>query len=221
MNFDIEVIQSLGLTPAVSTQTRGDLGQGDFLKLLVTQMTNQDPFKPLESGDFLGQIAQFGTVSGIQDLQQSFSEFASSLSSDQALQGANLVGRTVLVPGDAGLLAAGGAITGELSVPSDASAVLVNVYDSNGELVDTVELGAQQSGQVPFNWDGLLDDGTYSDPGVYLIQGSGIVAGKNQALATQIRADVESVTTGGGNGGLQLNLVGLGSVGFNEVLSIL
>ena len=221
MNFDIEAVQNLGFTQAVSTQTRGDLGQGDFLKLLVTQMTNQDPFKPLESGDFLGQIAQFGTVSGIQDLQKSFSEFASSISSDQALQGANLVGRTVLVPGNTGLLGAGGEITGELSVPSDASAVVVSVFDLTGELVKTLELGAQQSGQIPFNWDGQLDDGTFGDPGVYLIQGSAIVAGENQALATQIRADVESVTTGGGNGGLLLNLVGLGSIGFNEVLSIL
>ena len=191
------------------------------MKLLVTQMTNQDPFKPLESGDFLGQIAQFGTVSGIQDLQESFSRFAASISSDQALQGANLVGRTVLVPGNAGLLAAGGEIAGEVRVPLDASAVLINVYDSNGELAKTLELGAQQAGQVPFNWDGQLEDGTFGDPGVYLIQGSAIVAGENQALATQIRADVESVTTGGGNGGLLLNLVGLGSVGFNEVLSIL
>ena len=221
MNFDIEAIQNLGLTQAVSTEPRSELGQGDFLKLLVTQMTNQDPFKPLESGDFLGQIAQFGTVSGIQDLQKSFSEFASSISSDQALQGANLVGRTVLVPGNTGLLGAGGEITGELSVPSDASAVVVSVFDLNGELLRTLELGAQQAGQVPFNWDGQLDDGTFADPAVYLIQGSAIVAGENQALATQIRANVESVTTGGGNGGLLLNLVGLGSVGFNEVLGIL
>ncbi len=221
MNFDIEAVQNLGFTQAVSTEPRGELGQGEFLKLLVTQMTNQDPFKPLESGDFLGQIAQFGTVSGIEDLQSSFSEFASSISSDQALQGANLVGRTVLVSGNSGLLAAGGEVRGELSVPSNASAVEVNVFNLNGELVRTLEIGAQQAGQVPFNWDGQLDDGTYGDPGVYLIQGSAVLAGENQALETQIRADVESVTTGGGSEGLLLNLVGLGSVGFNEVLNIL
>lgn len=221
MNFNIDTIANLGLTAVVPDKPRNDLGQKDFLKLLTTQMNNQDPFKPLDSGDFLGQIAQFGTVSGIQDLQNSFSTFASSISSEQALQAAHLVGRAVLIPGNEGLLAAGGQISGELSLPSDASSVLVNIYDSNGELIRTVDMGAQQGGQLPFVWDGLLDDGSYADPGVYLIQASAAVAGENQALATQIRADVESVTLGGGQDGLKLNLAGIGSINFNQVQRIL
>ena len=62
------------------------LSQDQFLKLMTTQMTHQDPSEPMKNAEFLSQMAQFGTVSGIQDLQQSFANFATSINSDQALQ---------------------------------------------------------------------------------------------------------------------------------------
>jgi flagellar basal-body rod modification protein FlgD len=62
------------------------LGQDQFLKLMTTQMTHQNPNEPMKNGEFLSQMAQFGTVSGIQDLQESFANFATSINSDQALQ---------------------------------------------------------------------------------------------------------------------------------------
>ena len=75
---DFNTLQSLGLTtPTQDKKPESDLGQGDFLKLMVTQLNNQDPLDPQDSGAFLGQIAQFSTVTGIQDLQSSFTDFAS------------------------------------------------------------------------------------------------------------------------------------------------
>ena len=71
----------------------GKLGQEEFLRLMITQLKNQDPTKPLDSGEFLGQLAQFGTVSGLADLKSSFTELAGSLVSNQALQAA---GRSLL-----------------------------------------------------------------------------------------------------------------------------
>ena len=65
---------NLTVTPkpeTAATPKKTSLGQEQFLKLMTTQMTHQDPTKPMENGDFLTQIAQFGTVSGIQDLQKS------------------------------------------------------------------------------------------------------------------------------------------------------
>ncbi|MEE8481945.1 MAG: flagellar hook capping FlgD N-terminal domain-containing protein, partial [Acidiferrobacterales bacterium] len=61
------ISELFGSTTGTNTQTttkeKGDIGQGDFLKLMMTQLRNQDPFKPLDSGEFLSQIAQFSTVS--------------------------------------------------------------------------------------------------------------------------------------------------------------
>ena len=77
---------------------------------MITQLKNQDPFKPMESGEFLGQLAQFGTVSGLQGLQTSFDWLATSLVSNQALQAASLVGRSALVESNVAPLTEGGKV---------------------------------------------------------------------------------------------------------------
>ncbi len=92
------------------------------------------------------------------------------MNSDQALQAANLVGRTVLVPGDEGLLAAGGSLNGKVVIPDNASSVAVDILDSNGGLVKQINLGAQSPGQAGFSWDGLDSDGTVANPGTYKIR---------------------------------------------------
>jgi len=101
MNVDVARLQELGLMkPQSARKPRNKLGQEDFLKLMTTQMTHQNPLKPMENTQFLTQLAQFGTVNGIQALQKSFADFANAIASDQALQAAGLVGRQVLVEGN-------------------------------------------------------------------------------------------------------------------------
>ena len=85
------------------------MGSEDFLALMVAQLENQDPTKPMDDMQFMGQLAQFGTVSGIQDLQDSFSGLSSSLTASRALEAANLVGRRVATEGNVALLAPGAA----------------------------------------------------------------------------------------------------------------
>lgn len=222
-NIDFSALQNLGLAKQSTVEpaeNKSDLGQGDFLKLMVTQLNNQDPMKPMESGDFLGQIAQFSTVTGIGDLQTSFSEFASSVSNDQALQAANLVGRRVSVPLQAGALTAGGAIDGELTLPASSPDVSINITDQLGRIVKTIPLGTQSAGPVAFSWDGKRSDGSVAEPGLYNVDAQARIDGQNFELDTQISADVESVTLGGLGKALQLNLSGLGSVPFSNVSRI-
>jgi len=221
---DFSTLQSLGLaskSAETAAKTEGDLGQDDFLKLMVTQLKNQDPMKPMESGDFLGQIAQFSTVTGIGELNSSFSEFSSSLSNDQALQAANLVGRRISAPLQAGALTAGGSIDGELTLPAGSPDVVVNITDQSGQLIKTMSLGSQAAGPVLFSWDGKLADGSAASPGVYNVNAQARIDGQNFELDTQILADVESVTLGGLGKSLQLNLSGLGSVPFSDISRIL
>ena len=79
-----------------------ELSQGDFIELLVAQVKNQDPTKPMDPGQFMTQLTQSSVVNGINELQKSFDTLANKLSSDQSLQAANLVGRTVLLTSDQG-----------------------------------------------------------------------------------------------------------------------
>ena len=93
-----KVFNQLGLTQTPETKKANDeLGQAEFLELMTSQLKFQDPLKPMENGDFLAQMAQFGTVSGINDLNANFNSMAASFQSNQALQASTLVGRKVLV----------------------------------------------------------------------------------------------------------------------------
>ncbi|MET0660836.1 MAG: flagellar hook capping FlgD N-terminal domain-containing protein [Steroidobacteraceae bacterium] len=76
---------------------KDQLGQGEFLKLMIAQLRNQDPFKAMDPTQFLGQLAQFGTVSGIQEMQSAFTTLSDSMRASQVLDGATMVGRDVLV----------------------------------------------------------------------------------------------------------------------------
>ncbi|RJQ45337.1 MAG: flagellar hook assembly protein FlgD [Gammaproteobacteria bacterium] len=212
--------EALGLAqPAVTRAAKNKLGQEDFLKLMTTQLKNQDPLKPLESNEFLGQIAQFSTVSGIQDLQNSFSQLASSMQANQTLQAAALIGRSVLVPSAIGALEAGGSLSGVAGLPSSTTQLDVSIYDSNGQLVRRLNLGAQQSGVVQFSWDGLRDDGQAASPGRYAIKAEALLDGKSTALGTLVQARVESVALGAE--GLVISLAGLGAVSLADIEQIL
>lgn len=198
------------------------LGQEQFLKLMTAQMTHQDPTKPMQNGEFLSQMAQFGTVSGIQDLQQSFKDFAASISSDQTLQAASLVGRTVSAPSEEGLLAAGGEIKGTVDLPASSANVNLKILDPlTGDVIRIKNLGGHSAGPVPFVWDGMNDKGNLASPGVYKVQVEASMDGINTVLQTEIQARVESVSMGSGKNGLQVNLAGLGAVNFNQIKQIL
>ncbi len=209
--------------PVLATSAKKTtLGQEQFLKLMTTQMTHQDPTKPMENGDFLSQMAQFGTVAGIQDLQKSFGDFAGSINSSQALQATSLVGRQVSVPGNQGLLAAGGDISGNINLADSATDVNVKVVNSvTGETVQTINLGNQSAGKVPFAWDGMNANGVMASPGVYKLDVTGSVDGNNTVLETDIKAQVDSITMANGGNGLKVNLTGLDSVNFNQIKQIL
>lgn len=222
----IDTFNSLGLTTTGNTAAsaqKQSLGQDQFLKLLTTQLTHQDPTKPMENGEFLGQMAQFSTVSGIQDLQASFKDFASAISSDQALQAAGLVGRHVYAPSQEALLSAvKGSVQGDFELPSSSPNVSVKIIDpQTGEVIRDLDLGPQASGKTEFEWDGMDEQGQFVNPGVYKVQAEAMIDGKNTALATNIKSEVESVTMGSGSTGLQVNLVGLGAVKFNQIKQIL
>jgi flagellar basal-body rod modification protein FlgD len=195
------------------------LGQADFFRLLIAQLQNQDPFKPLASGEFLSQIAQFSTVAGVQDLQRSFEQLSSSLYSNQALQASALIGRTVYVPGPEAALGAGSGegVSGLVELGAATSGLTVGVYDAAGSLVRRIALGPQPAGSIAFHWDGLTENGTPAAPGLYRLRAEAVMGRENVALEVFVAARVESVTLGRAGADITLNLAGLGAVDFAQV----
>jgi flagellar basal-body rod modification protein FlgD len=196
----------------------GKLGQEEFLRLMITQLKNQDPTKPLDSGEFLGQLAQFGTVSGLADLKSSFTELAGSLVSNQALQAAGLVGRSVLARSGAGYLTAGEGLSGAVDLPASSGDVRVQIVDATGQLVREIDLGAQASGLVRFSWAGDTNAGQIVPDGRYSISAQFFDGAAMQSADTLVRSTVESVSLG--SGGLGIKLRGLGEVSFSAVEEI-
>lgn len=218
----LDTLSSLGLNQQanqVETATEGALQQEDFLELMVAQFSNQDPFKPMENGDFLGQLAQFGTVSGIEELQSSFETIASSLYSDQALQAATLIDHEVLAPGSVGVLEANGSLKGAVELANSAVGIDVWITNSAGVQVGRVQLPTQGAGLARFEWDGLDESGQRVPPGQYQIEAVATGSGVNEQLPVLVQARVDSVSLGGG-GGILLDLEGLGELSLNEVRRI-
>ncbi len=214
--FDLRTVQDI----SAKAGNNKELGQEEFLELMTAQLQNQDPMKPMESGDFLTQISQFSAVEGIGDLNDKFSELSQSLVSNQALQAANLVGREVLAPTGLAALQEGGSITGTVELPAASSDVAVNVYDQAGQIIRRIELGSQAAGPVSFQWDGIGDDGQFAAPGTYFVSAEAGLNGTTESVETLLASEVRSVTLSN-SGGLLLDLDGIGSLDFSEVRQIL
>ena len=77
------IFSQLGLNQTQETEKNPNdkLGQAEFLELMTAQLKFQDPLKPMENGDFLGQMAQFGTVNGINELNAAFDSMSASFQS--------------------------------------------------------------------------------------------------------------------------------------------
>lgn len=204
---------------SASSSDRQYLGQQDFLKLMMTQFQYQDPFKPVDSTQFLGQLAQFSTVNGINGMQASLESLVDSFRSDQMLAGANLVGRDVLVPSNSTTIGAEGSVRGAVDVPIGAQQVYVSVKDSSGQLVRRFAVDAAP-GLHEFEWDGLLEDGTRAPAGTYELEATAFAGQLSASLEMLLSDRVGSVTLDSTTGRLVLNTATQGAVALSQVRRI-
>ncbi len=200
--------------------SKGKLGQEQFLKLMVTQIQNQDPFKPMENGDFLSQIAQFGTVSGIEDLQKSFSGLSTALISNQATQASSLIGRSIVVETENFNLLSGKNLKGLVDMSSASTSVAVDILDASNQVIKTIQLGPQSKGLVNFTWDGTNSQNQAVPAGNYKMVARANIGGKDVAMQTLIQEKVESVSIGNTQQGLLLNTASKSTYGFNQVKQV-
>lgn len=205
--------------PTQTAQTREpkkQLGQQDFMKLLVAQMKNQDPGNPADNGEFLAQIAQFSMVNGIDRLGTSFEGVAGSLYSAQAMQAASLVGREVLTDSNVVHLQPQQGISGRLIVPEFAAGLNVQVRDARGALVKTLDTAGFQPGLHAISWDGRNERGELQAAADYLITATALVDGKAEAVPLQLYNTVESISLGS-NDAIELELAGRQRVKLSQV----
>lgn len=176
--IDNSVLSNMNLG-AAAKQTQGTSQElsDSFMTLLVTQLKNQDPLKPMENAEMTSQLAQINTVNGIQDLNSTLEDITGQIDAGQTLQAAALIGQGVLVPGDRVLVGQGsdevdGVATTPFGVELDSAAdqVKITITNEAGEVVRTFDVGALDAGVESFTWDGTLSDGqTMAPSGSYRV----------------------------------------------------
>jgi len=188
-----------------------------FLKLLVAQMNNQDPLNPLDNAAVTSQMAQINTVNGIEQLNNTVKALLGQFSQGQSLQGAALVGRTVLVEGDDMRLSEGlGA--GGFTLDGPADRAKVEIVDAGGAVLDTLDLGALKAGTHTFAWDGKTANGQTVADGLYSFRVSATQG--TTAVETTTLAAGRVISVANNDDGLQLDLQDLGPRAYTDVKSI-
>jgi len=170
--------------------------QSRFLKLLMTQMKNQDPLNPLDNAQVTSQLAQLSTVDGINKLNTSMQALSGMFAESRSLQAASLVGKAIVAPGSQLQLGdSGGVGAAELAQPVDS--LLVTVKDAAGNVLQKIDLGPQQAGVINFQWDGVRSDGGAAAAGTYQFSLEATQGGKKAAVNPLAFATVISASLGG------------------------
>jgi flagellar basal-body rod modification protein FlgD len=203
-------------TAAVSATAKTDEAgsQDRFLKLLVTQLKNQDPLSPMDNAQLTSQIAQINTVTGISTLNTSVQGLSNQFLQMQTLQGATLIGKNVIVPGNR-LDVDTGVGQGGFELTSAADAVKVEVLSPAGKVVDTLNLGAQSAGVHGFDWAVPAGYAATANLTFRVTASSGTTALGSTAL---MRDKVNAVSTAGN--ALSLELEKAGTVPYSKVVAI-
>lgn len=188
--------------------------QDKFLKLLIAQLKNQDPLNPLDNAQMTTQIAQMSSLQGIEKLNATLSSLASSLTGNQAMQAAALVGRDVMAPGSEMQLTAGRAVGG-VELPQAVDRLQVTISDASGAVVHRADLGAQPQGIVQIEWDGMTDNGAAAVDGRYDFSVTATAQSRSVSSESLMVGRVQAVTAG--RDGTNLDLGALGNVSLAQV----
>ncbi len=209
---------SFNKTPGTTAASSAATTQQDsFMRLLVTQLKNQDPLNPMDNAQMTSQMAQISTVSGIEKLNVTLQALSASLTPNQTLQAAGMIGHGVMVAGN-GVDLTGGVGLGGFELSGRVDAATVSIYDKAGALVRNIDLGAQPAGIVKWQWDGLDASGAAMKDGQYTFAVNAVLAGNNVAASNYQFGMVNNVTQG--TQGVMLSVGAQDNVALSQVKQI-
>jgi flagellar basal-body rod modification protein FlgD len=220
--IDTALSKSSLLGNTTNSKTGGgvqSLGINDFITLMTTQLKYQDPTKPQDSTAFVAQLAQFSTVSGVQEMNTNMTSLVNQLKGNAALNATSLVGHQVLVQADTLAYTSGNTVNGSVATPDGATSLTIGVYDKAGSLVRQFTAPAT-TGLSTFTWDGLNDSGKAVASGNYTFKAIGDVSGTSVSATTLLSTKVDSVTLDTSDGSMALNTDGIGSVQLADVWKV-
>ena len=206
-------ISTLAGVAGPATATTGNpaagLNQNDFLRLMTTQLTTQDPFNPVDNTQMVAQMAQFSQVAGIAEMNRSLQAIVQSLGAGRLSDAASWIGRSMLVESDVATPLRDGTYAGEIALPEGAENVTVSFVDANGAVVHSQALGAQGAGNAAFSWDGRDEAGQPIAGGPLRLMVTARVNGETVTPATATWTSIGGIQSPA-NGGATRLVTGLG-----------
>ncbi len=168
--------------------------QQDFLKLFTTQLQNQNPLDPTKNEAFVAQLAQFSQLEATTNMATQLTALTASLQGDRMMSGAALIGKSVVVPGNAFELKAGQPVQASIDLPNGAEGLQIDVLNGSGQAVYQQILGPQQAGSLQFSWEGQDINGQSQPDSAYRFRVTAVAQGKNLSPTVSTLSAIRSVS---------------------------
>ncbi len=138
------------------------LGKEEFFEMLIAQLKYQDPLNPMDGTDFTAQLAQFSSLEQLSNMNTNLETVASNQLLSNQIEAINLIGKNVAAEGDV-IETNGTSAQIVYSLEESISEGTVSIYDSDGSLVKTIDLGYQDAGINSVTWDcSDVENGSYT-----------------------------------------------------------
>jgi len=213
------VTPTVNSNPTVATaQSKNALTQDDFMNLFVAQMKYQDPLQPLDNNQMATQLAQFNTVNALATMNSTLNQMMTNQASLNNLQASSLIGKKIEAKGNTLSIQQGVVSDGAYQLAQPGNAI-IQIYDSNGNLVQQMGPGYKDNSMQRIGWDGknqqgmTLPDGTYTFKVLAADQKGQAVTATTYRLGT-----VDGVSFENGTASFQM---GGNKVSFSDIVAIL
>lgn len=170
------------------------LDRQDFLKLLTTQLQNQNPLDPMENEAFVAQLAQFSQLEATLRSAESVETLVESMNTERMLSSAALVGKKIASESGLAVLKDGGSVEAKVALPDGATTLQVAIKNASGQTVRTLDLGPQSPGAAAINWDGLDEAGEALEDGLYQFEALASLDDQTAKVIVETLVPITAVT---------------------------
>ncbi len=186
----------LQLTSGVSSGNQ--ISKDDFLKLLITQLQNQDPLNPMDNQQFSTQLATFNMLDQLIGINGTLASMQTSQTLGSQIGAVSLLGKAITANGNNVILNGSGSAPVAYNLGGNAARTVIQIKDSSGNLLRSIESDNQNSGDQQILWDGKDNSGNQVSPGVYTFGVTALDSNGNPvSVTTRIQGTVTAVNLTG------------------------
>ncbi len=183
-----------------------ELGEEEFLTLLITQLQNQDPLNPVEDAEMIAELAQFSSLEELVSLNESMDGVTDVLSMLTVNSSVSYIGKDVVAAGYSISKSSSGCSDVYLTPSEACESVTAHIYNADGDIVASVDLGATTAEEHTFTWDGVKSNGVQATDGTYYVGFEAYDAdGESVYVASEVSGTVTGISSSDGSTVLELS----------------